>query len=891
MKVLHITGSDFSESASRSARALHEALLQAGIDSRVFVASPASTAGGRSSATPVPARDPGVAVAPPPDSQAAAGTGSDDFSTREAGLLQSFCFDENEAGPTASSFCLGYPGMALAEAIGECDLIHFHQVAGGVSPAELRKLSSLGKPVVWSLPDAWAFTGGCFSPGRCGQYQEGCAQCPQLREDAFHLPSRLMADKVAQFRGQSALCLVAPSAFLADALQKSPAFIGSRKVLIPPVVGGLCEAAERELAKGGQSRAGLRIGFVCESPGARVRSARLLGELLEVTQTYGAFRKLVLSGKVTLVVFGLGTVAPAQLTDLPVEFAEGVPAGQADLLVLAKPDENRVAAIVEAKAQGAPVLAFDQGGIGELIQHRQNGWLVKQPELRPLAEALCYLAANPDLVRSLRLPGRNANSNQESLGKFIALYRELVSSAASDASSSLAGGDGSLKGAPVVAEVFSRAASQRPPTGADFRMGPDFRDIVCSIAQTAVSQRSIEDKLARLESAEKQAVGAGQLLAEAQANLENLERRQKRLIETGKLSPEAAKELGKIQKSAASLRNKLKWRGRRLRVYNAPDRFKPAVFFAGHPQLPPPIPGWARTLHRLFLRNHWMKHGKKDQYPPRPMAGERFPAAKLRDEQLPKIAIVTPSFMQGDYLEATLRSILDQNYPNLAYAVHDGGSSDSSLEVIGRHADRITLWASEPDSGQARAIVSGFEKVSGDIMAWVNSDDMLVPGCLRYIGEYFATHPEVDAIYGYRIIVNEHGQEIARWVLPPHQPAITPYLDPVPQETLFWRKSLWEKVGGLDPSFRFALDWDLVLRFQKAGANIVRLPYFLGCFRVHSQQKLSARAESIGAEEIAYLRRRETGGVVSVEQLAPYKEWMEMWSAIYSRLLELGVRK
>ena len=246
--------------------------------------------------------------------------------------------------------------------------------------------------------------------------------------------------------------------------------------------------------------------------------------------------------------------------------------------------------------------------------------------------------------------------------------------------------------------------------------------------------------------------------------------------------------------------------------------------------------------------------------------------------------------MQGRFIEETIRSVTEQNYPRLSYAVQDGGSTDETPGILQKHADQLTVWASRPDSGQARAVLDGFARISGDIMAWLNSDDVFMPGALRYVAEFFVTHPDVDAIYGHRIVIDEQSREIARWVLPPHQPRLTPYVDPVPQETLFWRSSVWEKVGRIDPSFRFALDWDLVLRFQNAGAKIVRVPFFLGCFRVHAEQKLSARAESIGAEEIALLRRRETGRAVTFQELEPYKRWLEIYGAIYSRLLEFNIR-
>jgi hypothetical protein len=125
--------------------------------------------------------------------------------------------------------------------------------------------------------------------------------------------------------------------------------------------------------------------------------------------------------------------------------------------------------------------------------------------------------------------------------------------------------------------------------------------------------------------------------------------------------------------------------------------------------------------------------------------------------------------------------------------------------------------------------------------------------------DYFARNPDVDAIYGHRVLVDENSQEIGRWFLPPHDPEVLRLNDFVPQETLFWRRRIWDKVGGLDKTFKFAMDWDLLLRFQEAGARIVRVPYFLGCFRVHAAQKTSASMHDLGQSEITLLRERTFG--------------------------------
>ena len=121
--------------------------------------------------------------------------------------------------------------------------------------------------------------------------------------------------------------------------------------------------------------------------------------------------------------------------------------------------------------------------------------------------------------------------------------------------------------------------------------------------------------------------------------------------------------------------------------------------------------------------------------------------------------------------------------------------------ILERYSHRLTYWASEPDQGQSHAIQKGFERVNGDIMGYLNSDDILLPGALRLVATYFATHPEVDVVYGHRILINESGSEIGRWILPPHSNEATRRSDYIPQETLFWRSEPIGERGVLTPSF------------------------------------------------------------------------------------------
>lgn len=251
------------------------------------------------------------------------------------------------------------------------------------------------------------------------------------------------------------------------------------------------------------------------------------------------------------------------------------------------------------------------------------------------------------------------------------------------------------------------------------------------------------------------------------------------------------------------------------------------------------------------------------QHPPKPISAP-LPPTVIREssESALRISLVTPSLNQANYLDACIQSVIESDHSNIQYVVQDGGSEDGSREIIQHCETHLHSWDSGLDLGQADAINQGFLKTTGqpqDIMGWLNSDDLHRPGALSFVADYFAAHPDVDVLYGDRILVNHEGEEIGRWYLPPHSDTVLKLNDFVPQETLFWRRSLWDKVGGLSGEFKFAMDWDLLLRFQAAGARIVHVPEFLACFRIHDTQKTSAQMESIGQQEINHLRERTFG--------------------------------
>ena len=274
---------------------------------------------------------------------------------------------------------------------------------------------------------------------------------------------------------------------------------------------------------------------------------------------------------------------------------------------------------------------------------------------------------------------------------------------------------------------------------------------------------------------------------------------------------------------------------------------------------------YARFLLRRWIGPHV---GMLEQYRPRPL---RLPRHYLHEKQLehyPIISIVTASLNQAEFIGRTIQSVLNQKYPKLEYIIRDGGSDDGTLDVLKKYETQLTHWYSQPDKGQTDALNQGFMKTNGEIMAYLNTDDLLLPNALHYVADFFQQHPDVDAVYGHRILIDEHDRDIGKWVMPKHDDDVLRWVDYIPQETLFWRRSLWDKVGGqLDDSFNFAMDWDLLLRFMESNAKFVRLPRYLGAFRVHPQQKTSSIMACQGRSDIERLHQRYHGRKISRHEI------------------------
>jgi glycosyltransferase involved in cell wall biosynthesis len=221
----------------------------------------------------------------------------------------------------------------------------------------------------------------------------------------------------------------------------------------------------------------------------------------------------------------------------------------------------------------------------------------------------------------------------------------------------------------------------------------------------------------------------------------------------------------------------------------------------------------------------------------------------------PRITVVTPSLNQGKFLEETILSVINQNYPNLEYFVVDGGSTDNSVDIIKKYEDRIDWWVSEKDEGQSDAINKGFQKANGDWLCWVNSDDILLPNALSRISETIKRKPNADIITG-NIIYLDENDLIIRCVRVPkmswwfYRRNVGYFCAPA----IFFKKELYEKVGELDTNLHYSMDTDLWHKFRLAGARVYHIKEYLGAFRVHSSSKTGPRIKG----EIKYFEHPET---------------------------------
>jgi len=214
---------------------------------------------------------------------------------------------------------------------------------------------------------------------------------------------------------------------------------------------------------------------------------------------------------------------------------------------------------------------------------------------------------------------------------------------------------------------------------------------------------------------------------------------------------------------------------------------------------------------------------------------------------LPLVTIVTPSYNQGRFLEATIRSVLEQDYPNIEYIIVDGASTDNSVEIIQRYADRLAWWVSEKDSGQSEAINKGLQRARGEFVAWLNSDDVYQPGAVAAAVAAFRSHPEAGLVYGDALSIDADGKPFN--IMRARQYSLVDLLsfNIICQPAAFMRRSVLEQVNYLDPTYHLLLDNLLWMKMARL-APIVYVPQIWAAARYHEAAKNRTRGPAYGQE-------------------------------------------
>ncbi len=246
---------------------------------------------------------------------------------------------------------------------------------------------------------------------------------------------------------------------------------------------------------------------------------------------------------------------------------------------------------------------------------------------------------------------------------------------------------------------------------------------------------------------------------------------------------------------------------------------------------------------------------------------------KMKKNPLPKISVITPSFNQGNFIAETIDSVLSQGYKNLEYWIIDGGSKDDTIPVLKRYGKKIQ-WMSKKDNGQTDAINKGMEKVTGDIVTYLNSDDILLPGSIEKIADFFSTNPDIFWTTGMCKIINEKGKEIRKlitlyknfWLKYFRNSVSLSVVNFISQPATFWRRETVKSVGLFDTSLYYTMDYDYWLRMSR----IYKLGFiddYLASFRLHDESKSSKNVKKLFDEGYEVVKEHDKGVLPIIHRL------------------------
>jgi len=256
----------------------------------------------------------------------------------------------------------------------------------------------------------------------------------------------------------------------------------------------------------------------------------------------------------------------------------------------------------------------------------------------------------------------------------------------------------------------------------------------------------------------------------------------------------------------------------------------------------------------------------------------------MNNKNFPLVSIITPCRNSETYIEETILSVINQTYPNIEYIVVDGGSTDATLEIIRRYEASITRWTSEPDEGMYQAINKGMSRVRGDIVAYLNSDDLYYPDAISKVVEFFEANPSVDLVYGDLDFIEGDGKKLYTWIYPNFnlKRFTAANCMMIGQPAASWRRSLMDEIGLFDESMKMASDFDFFIRAGNSGV-LAHVSEVLAKFRLHTTS-LTCSQSKLGVEEVILLHEKYDDGTTGFLNYAALKI-----SDIYYKLLNWRV--
>ena len=867
MKIVHLCTMDFG-GAGKAAYRLHKGLQSIGIDSTMLVISKKSN-------------DTSVQVLPSRDINPAVDRWASIFQHWNNVLLT---FKQRPKGLEIFTDTATDVRLDMMIEILTADVINLHWVAGLFDFEQVSQLF-MRKKVVWTLHDMNPFTGGCHYAGDCLKYRGSCGSCPQLGTSNSDDLSRSIFKQKAVAYDNLDITIVTPSKWLGGCSLSSTLFRGFQHKVIPY---GFPLDIFRPLNRS-HIRAGLNIPsstkvilFGADYVSNERKGFRYLIEALHYLKSTGIQQDLILA------VFGNIDSAVEIACSYPVinfgsianEEQMAIIYNSADVFVLPSLEDNLPNTVIEALACGTPVAAFNIGGVPDMVDHYITGHLATVADAVNLSESIAWcLFKAPDSIRQkCREKAESSFMLQQQAKRYLQLYSDLSADKGTCMTINKNGIDdrrfdyrpvpnhpyGQVEVDGIVGYLgqedvylLYKFAHSLPYGGTIIEVG-SHQGLSAYVMTSALLDSG--NHTAKIYCVD---IWEGGVLDKFMRNME-LKRVSQNIVPIQNTSEKASLTFADNGSDLIFIDGDHSYEGCRSDLYAWYPKLKPGGIMIGHDY----VHSWPGVIQAAdqFVADRKLEHGCQA-----PCLGTSIfmffkpMETKMYGVEKPFISVVTPSYNQGKFIEQTIQSVLAQNYPNFEHFVIDGGSTDETLEILKKHPH--LKWVSEKDKGQADALNKGFKMATGDIIAWINSDDWYDVDAFKCIADFFVTNPEKKIVMGncnrvdeqgviFDIVVNHQRSfaELSRYWVPhsiPTQPAI------------FFRRSLLYQYGFLDESLYYAMDYDLWMRFSIDNI-FYHLDKTVANYRFHSAAKGGSQDWSKFVPEWKAVSQRYVNPLISV---------------------------